>query len=171
MPDTANLTNTFYAATGGRNGYGSQLKVGDGASPEVFEALGEVTKITFGDLTTSVLTRTHLRSPDGHHEKLAGIQDSGPFQLEMNWRPTHVSQSNSGGGSGAFASGGLLAMKRARAEHNFILVYLDTADADTLELPFAGIVTKYQPGEVSVEGSTKLMVEITPVRSYMAALP
>lgn len=168
MPDNHNLTDTFYAAEGGFHGYGSQLLVGNGASPELFEAIAEVKEITFGDLTTAVLTRTHLRSPDAHQEKIAGLQDSGPFQLKMNWRPTHVSQSNAGGGSGSFGSGGLIAMKRGRQEHNFVLRLSDEAET---ELPFAGIVTKFQPGTVGTDGIVECMVEITPVRSYMDALP
>lgn len=169
MSDVANVTDTFYAAQGGFHGYGSQLEVGSGASPETFEAIAEVKSITFGDLTTAVLTRTHLRSPDAHQEKLAGLQDSGPFTLKMNYRPTHASQSNAGGGSGSFASGGLIAMKRGRAEHNFRLVLSDGSPGTTL--PFAGIVTKFQPGQVGTDGIVDCTVEITPVRSYMASLP
>lgn len=165
----ADLTDTFYAAEGGFHGYGSQLLVGDGASPESFEAIAEVKEITFGDLTTAVLERTHLRSPDAHREKLAGLQDSGPFSLKMNWRPKHESQSNAGGGTGSFASGGLIAMKRSRAEHNFLLRLSD--ESPSTELPFSGIVTKYQPGTIGPDGTVECMVEITPVRSYMDALP
>lgn len=169
MSDVANVTDTFYAATGGFHGYGSQLEVGNGASPETFEAIAEVKEITFGDLTTAVIERTHLRSPDAHREKLAGLQDSGPFSLKLNWRPTHASQSNAGGGTGSFTTGGLIAMKRGRLEHNFQLVLSDGSPGTTL--PFTGIVTKFQPGTIGPDGSVECMVEITPVRSYMDALP
>lgn len=165
----ADVTNTFYAAEGGFHGYGSQLLVGNGASPETFEAIAEVSSIRFGDMTTQVLDRTHLRSPEAHREKLAGLRDSGPFALSGNWRPTHESQSNAGGGSGSFTTGGLIAMWRTRAERNFKLVLSDGSPGT--ELPFRGVVTKFQPGEIGPDGKVDFTAEVTPLRDFSASLP
>jgi hypothetical protein len=165
----ADVTNTYYAAEGKFHGYGAQLLVGDGTSPEQFEAIAEVSSITFGDMTTAVFTRTHLRSPEAHQEKLAGLRDSGPFSITGNWRPDHESQSNVGGGSGAFASGGLIALWRTRAEKNFLLRI--PYGSPEIELPFAGVVTKFQPGEIGTDDGVSFTAEMTPLRDFSANLP
>lgn len=157
----ADVTDTFYPAEGSFHGYGTQLLVGDDTSPENFEAVAEVREITFGDMTTAVFDRTHLRSPGAHHEKLAGLRDSGPFSLKLNYRPKHESQNNAGGGSGSFASGGLLYMWINRLTKNFKIVCSD--DSPATEVPFTGVITKYQPGTLGPEGGIDLSVEITPL--------
>src|SRR5688572_507885 len=124
----ADVTDTYYPSEG-IHGYGTQWMIGDGASPEVFEAVPYVKRITPGDMTTAVMDKTHLRSPEAHREKKAGLRDSGPFSIEMIWHPKHESQSNEGGGSGVFATGGLFAMWRARSEHNMKLVLPDGSPA------------------------------------------
>src|SRR5262245_20249892 len=165
----ANLTDTYYAAEGGFHGYGSQLLVGNGASPETFEAIAEVSSIQFGDMTTAVLERTHLRSPEAHREKLAGLRDSGPFAISGNWRPTHESQSNAGGGSGSFVSGGLIAMWRTRVTKNFILRLSDGSPGT--ELPFRAFVSKFQPGEIGPHGKVDFSAEMPPLSDFSASLP
>jgi len=163
-----NVTDTYYAGEA-FVGYGSQLMVGDGASPETFEAIADVESITFGDMTTAIVDKTHLRSPDGHREKIATIRDSGAFQIAGNWRPTHHSQSNAGGGSSAFASGGLVGLWRARTERNFKLVLADGSPGT--EVPFRGVISKFQPGQVTVDGKVGFTAEVTPLRDFSASLP
>jgi hypothetical protein len=171
----ANVTDTFYAAEGRFHGYGAQLLVGNSEvgvlSPDeqTYEAIAEVTRIVFGDMTTAVFDRTHLRSPAAHREKLAGLRDSGPFQLEGNWRPDHESQSNAGGGSGSFVSGGLIALWINRTEKDFILRL--PYGSPELELPFQGVVTKFQPGEVGPDDGVGFSAEITPLRDFSSELP
>lgn len=162
------VTDTFYAGEA-FHGYGSQLLVGDGASPEVFEAIADVLSITPGDMSTATIQKTHLRSPEAHHEKLPGLRDSGPFTISGNWRPKHQSQSNAGGGSGAFASGGLVALWRTRAVKNFKIVLSDGSPAT--EWPFRGFVSKFQPGEIGVDDKVNFSAEITPVADFSADLP
>ncbi len=164
----ADLTDTFYASEG-IHGYGTQWLIGDGASPEVFEAVPFVKRITPGDMTTAVMDKTHLRSPEAHREKKAGLRDSGPFSIEMIWHPKHESQSNAGGGSGVFQTGGLFAMWRARTEKNMKLVLAD--DAPATELPFRGVITKCQVGEIGEDNVIPLMVEVTPLQDFSADLP
>jgi hypothetical protein len=132
----ADLTDTFYPAEGSFHGYGTQLLVGDGTSPEQFEAVAEVRQITFGDMTTEVFDRTHLRSPN-------------------------ESQNRTGGGSGSFTSGGLLYMWINRLTKNFKIVCSD--DSPATEVPFAGVITKYQPGTLGPDGGIDISIEITPL--------
>lgn len=168
----ANLSDTFYAAEGKFHGYGAQLKVGSGDvgdSPQTYEAIAEITSISFGDMTTAVYDRTHLRSPEAHREKAAALRDSGAFTLVGNYRPDHESQSNAGGGSGSFTSGGLLALWRNRTEKDFIITI--PYGSPEIELPFAGVVTKFQPGEIGVDDGVGFTAEITPLRDFSAALP
>lgn len=162
------VSNTFYEGQA-FIGYGSQLFVGDAASPETFEAIADVETIAFGDMTTAVVTKTHLRSPAAHQEKLAALRDSGPFTITGNWRPTHQSQSKAGGGSSAFISGGLIYLWINRLERNFKLVLSDGTPGT--ELPFRGVVTKFQPGTVGVNEKVSFTAEITPLTDFSSNLP
>lgn len=164
----ADRTGTYYAATG-IHGYGAEIMVGDNGTPEGFQSIAQVTSITFGDMTTAVIDKTHLRSPEAHREKLAGLRDSGPFSLEGVWDPSDESQSNAGGGAGAFASGGLIWLWRTRAERNFILRLND--GSPSTELPFRGVVTKFQPGVVGPDDKINFTAEITPLQDFSANLP
>ena len=165
MPD---VTDTYYPSEAFA-GYGSQLEVGDGTSPEHFEAVAFIDRITPGNMSTTVIDRTHLRSPHAHMEKLAGLRDSGPFAIEGYWAPKHESQSNAGGGTGSFAHGGLIAMWVDRQVRNFRIVCPDGSPATVF--PFRGFVSKFQPGELSGNAAVKFTAEITPVEDFSASLP
>lgn len=164
----ADRTNTFYANATAIHGYGAQLMVGDNASPEGFDAIAAVGSITPGEMSTAVINRTHLRSPEAHHEKMAGLRDSGPFTIEGTWLPLDESQSNAGGGSGSFATGGLVFLWRTRAERNFKIVL---NDSPATEWPFRGVITKFQPGEIGIEDKINFTAEITPLQDFSADLP
>jgi Lambda phage tail tube protein, TTP len=164
----ADLTNTFYEGDA-FHGYGSQLFVGNGASPETFEAVADVISITPGTLTTAVIEKTHLRSLNAHREKLAGLRDSEAFTVMCNWRPDHESQSRLGGGVGSFTAGGLLAINISREERNYKIVLSDGSPAT--EWPFRGICTGFTPGEIGPDNKVELTLEFTPVRDYSGSLP
>src|ERR1051325_3163807 len=157
----ANLTDTFYAGEA-IVGYGAQWLIGDGASPENFEAVADVISIAFGDMTTAVIEKTHLRSPAAHREKKVTLRDSGPFTMKCNYRPTHESQNNAGGGTGSFTTGGILAKWIGRSELNMKIKLNDGSPAT--ELPFRGSITKDQPGEIMADGKTELTVEGPPLQ-------
>lgn len=162
------VTNTYYAGQA-FVGYGSQLMVGNAASPETFEAIADIETITPGDMTTAVADKTHLRSPEAHREKLATLRDSGPFTITGNWRPSHESHSNAGGGSGSFTQGGLMWLWRQRAERNFKIVLSDGSPGT--EWPFRGVVTKFQPGQIGIDAKVAFTAEITPLQDFSANLP
>lgn len=163
-----NLTDTFYPGDA-FVGYGSQLLVGDGMSPETFEAVADIVEITPGDGTTGVVDKTHLRSPDRHREKLLTLRDSGAFALKANWRPSHESQSNAGGGTGAFVNGGIMKIWRTCESRNFII---RTPDAVGIDIPFSGGVTKYQIGGLVLDQKVDISMEITPLNgAFWAEMP
>lgn len=163
----SNVTDTFYPGEA-FIGYGSQLEIGqDDGSPETFVAVADIMSITPGDMTTGVVQKTHLRSPDRHHEKIATIRDSGPFTIAGNWRPNHGSQSNVGGDG--FAAGGLLFLWRTVAERNMKIVLSDGSPAT--EWPFRGVVTKFQPGSIALDVKVDFTAEITPLQDFSADLP
>lgn len=165
----ADVTDTYYAGDA-FIGYGSQLMVGqDDGSPETFVAVADITTITPGDMSTAIVDKTHLRSPEAHREKLAALRDSGPFTLTGNWRPLHGSQSNAGGDGFDAASGGLMGLWRQRLERNFKIVLSDGSPAT--EWPFRGVVTRFQPGEIGVDDKVNFTAEITPLSDFSADLP
>jgi hypothetical protein len=166
MPDR---TNTFFAAEDAIHGYGAQLMIGDGGTPEAFEAVAAVTTITPGEMLTEDIDRTHLRGPDAHKEHMLCMRDSGAFELEGIWHPEEQSQSNAGGGSGAFASGGVIALWRARSIHNMKIVLNDESPAT--EWPFRGYISQFQPGEIGVDDKINFTMGIQPTEAYDADLP
>lgn len=166
----ADLTDTFYAAEGKPHGYGTQLLMGDGASPETFEAVAEVVVITPGEMTTATYDRTHLRSPLAHTEIEAALRSSGPFAISLNYRPKHESQNYTGGGSGSFTQGGLLKVWTTRETRNWKIVLAD--DSPVTEFPFSGFVSRYQIGEIGKDDGIALSGEIQPKNgAWHADLP
>lgn len=166
MPDR---TDTFYAVDGAIQGYGAQMQVGDGTSPENFESIAGVTQITPGAMETEDIDRTHLRSPDRHREHAPGLRDSGAFSCGGRWLPTEQSQSNAGGGSGAFASGGLIKLWRDAALHNFRILLNDGSPATAW--PFRGYVSQFQPGVIEGPSLIDFNFSIQPTEAYDASLP
>lgn len=167
----ADRTDQFYAAEDAIHGYGAQLMVGDGASPtEGFEAVATLTTITPGEMSTEDIDRTHLRSPDAHKEHMAGMRDSGAFECEGIWLPNEQSQSNAGGGSGSFTNGGLISMWRDRQNRNFKIV-LFADGSPSIEWPFRGYVSQFQPGEIGVDDKINFSCAFQPTEAYDSDLP
>lgn len=166
----ADRTDTFYAADGAIHGYGTQLMVGNGATPEVFEAIAALSSIKPGEMSTDDIKRTHLRSPDAHEEHMPGMRDSGAFECNGVWLPHEQSQSNAGGGSGPFSGGGLIKMWRDRLIRNFKIVVFNDG-SPSLDWAFRGYVSKFQPGEISTEKKVDFSASFMPVEAYDADLP
>lgn len=162
------VTDTFYAGDA-FIGYGAQFMVGQGdGSPETFVAVPDIEKITPGDMTTGVVQITHLRSPGRHHEKKGTIRDSGAIVLMGNYRPDHGAHKQSGG-DGFDDNHSLLNLWRNVVENNFKIVLPE--DANNIEIPLRGVVTKYQIGEIGLDGKVPFTAEITPLRDYSGDLP
>lgn len=163
----ANVTDTFYAGDA-FIGYGAQIEVGQGDSPETFVAIPDIESITFGDMTTGVVDVTHLRSPGRHREKKGTIRDSGSIALAGNYRPDHGAHLQAGG-DGFNTDHSLLTLWRNVTETNFKIVL--PADAGSTVLPFRGVVTKYQIGALGLDSKVGFMCEITPLSDYSGGLP
>lgn len=166
----ADRTDDFYAAEGAIHGYGAQLMVGNGASPEAFESIAGVASITPGEMSTADIDRTHLRSPRAHNEHMPGMRDSGAFTVEMIWLPDEQSQSNAGGGSGSFSNGGTIALWRDRSIHNFKIALMG-GGSPGLEWPFRGYVSRFQPGQIGAKDKINASASFMPTEAYDHNLP
>lgn len=133
------------------HGYGSTLKIGNAASPEVFTAVAEVISIGFGAMSTAAIDATHLTSPNTHREKIPGIKDTAPFTLTVNYLPENATQANTGRG--------LLKLWADRTVFNGKVVLSDYGDT---EWPFTGFISNAQIGEVGVDDKVTAVFEITP---------
>lgn len=74
-------------ATSARIGYQTLYKSGNGASPEVFTTLAEVTGITPPAISRDTVDATHEESPGAWREFIAGLKDGGEVSLELNFIP------------------------------------------------------------------------------------
>ena len=165
----ADVTDLLYAGEA-MIGYGAQFLVGqDDGSPESFVAVPDVMSITPGDWTTGVIPKTHLRSPDRHHEKLATLRDSGAFVISGNYRPLHGAHQTEGG-DGFSATKNLPYLWTNVVENNFKIVLPEPGEPVSPStageaLTFAGVVTKYQIGNIELEGLISFTLEVTPLRA------
>ncbi|MET9516385.1 phage tail tube protein [Streptomyces sp. NPDC002994] len=71
----------------GMDGFGVQLKRGDGAGPEVFTAIADVTNLSGPGLSRETIDVTSHGSPDGWMEFLGGLKDGGEVSVDINYRP------------------------------------------------------------------------------------
>ena len=158
----ADRTGTFYAASDEAiHGYGAELQVGNGGSPETFESIAFIREITPGDMSTADLDCTHLRSPDAHREHRAGIRDSGAWTGSGIYVPTEESISNAGGG--------LFSLWRGRQNHNFKLVLAEGSPNNEFE--FRGYVQRFQPGEVGIDNLVEFSAAFMPTQAFDTNLP
>jgi len=160
----ADVTNTYYPSEG-MIGYGTQLLVAvdEDADTAATVAVAEITTITPGSIDTEDVVRTHLRSPDAHHEHMPGIRDSGAFELVGTLRLDHESQNNDPG-----PPGGLIYLQRTRAIRNFAIQLPDEAGTT---LPVRGYVSRFQIGAMGTTGLLNFTAAIMPTESYSADLP
>lgn len=163
----ADITGLYYASVG-NIGYGGELRVGqDDGSPETFVAIAQIDTVQFGDMTAGILNKTHLRSPGRAHEKIATIRDMGPFTITGTLDMKHGSHNNAGGDG--FTSGGLIAIHRNLDERNFELEVPN--GSPTTVLPFRGVISSLNLGELSLEGLQKFTAQVQPLQDYTASLP
>ncbi len=73
--------------TQARMGYGCHFKVGNGASPEVFTEIAEVTSLSLPSPTRDSIDVSHFLSPDSYREFIPGLIDAGEVTLEINYVP------------------------------------------------------------------------------------
>jgi len=164
-------TGNFYAADDALVGYGTQWLVGNGASPETFEAVAGVISFEAGSSARSAIDRTHLRSPGRHREVMPGIASAAPFSGQLIWLPYEQSQSYAGGGSGSFASGGLPKLAENGTIRNMKLRYYDGVSPST-ELDFTGFIMEFTPSAgVTVDDKLTVKISVQPTEAFLSGLP
>lgn len=152
-------------------GYGSQFLVGqDDGSPETFTAVPDVMSISPGAWTTGIIQKTHLRSPDRHHEKMGTLRDSGAFTISGNYRPNHGAHKTAGG-DGFSATTNLPYLWTNVVEANFKIVLPEPGEVvspgTTGEvIEFRGVVSSYQIGNIELEGKIPFTAEVTPLSAF-----
>lgn len=163
----ADVTGTYYRSEG-NIGYGGELRVGQNdGSPETFVAIAQVDTVQFGEMSAGVINLTHLRSPGRAHEKIPTVRDLGPFTVTGTLNMKHGSHNNAGGDG--FTSGGLIAIHRNLEKRNYELEVPDGSPATVL--PFRGVISSLNLGELSLEGVQKFTAQIQPLQDYTADLP
>lgn len=71
----------------GINGFGTLLKRGDGASPEVFTEIADVTGLTPPGLSRETIDVTSHGSDAGWMEFVPGLKDPGEMSADINYQP------------------------------------------------------------------------------------
>jgi hypothetical protein len=165
----ADRTGQFYAAEESVHGYGAELQVGEAGSPNSFESIAGIRSITPGEMSTEDIDRTHLRSPYAHREHRPGLRNSGAFTVEGILLPGEQSQNNAGGGTGPFATGGLIALWRERGIHDFQIVLGEGSPSHLW--PFRGYVSQFQLGEIGPENLVTFTASFMPTEAFDADLP
>ncbi len=72
---------------------GTFIETGDGASPENFSELAEVSNIGGPNEKADEIDATHLRSPEGYKEFIPSFKDGGEIPLTLNYIAGSTTQS------------------------------------------------------------------------------
>lgn len=125
------------------NAQGVELRRGNGASPETFVIVGEITQFDGPGGSATVIDVSTLQSVA--KEKRAGLPDEGQFTFQMNLDPSDVQQN------------ALRADRAARVLRNFRLVLTDSSNttlqfsALVLEFKISGAVDQVVKASVTLE--------------------
>ncbi|MDZ7906336.1 MAG: phage tail tube protein [Cypionkella sp.] len=68
-------------------GYDSSFSI-EGTTPGTYVAVAEVVSIQPPGRTRDSVEATHLKSPDGYKEFIAGMKDTSEVSLSLNWLPS-----------------------------------------------------------------------------------
>lgn len=118
-------------ATSAIIGLGTKFQIGNGATPEVFTDLAEVTSIAQPGVTVETQDATHMLSPEGYREFIGGLKDAGEASVTVNHIP---------GGTAEVALKAALATTK-----NYRIAFPGALPA----LAFAAICTGYEPDDVA----------------------
>lgn len=75
------------AASNALLGYGSVVEIATGSSPDVLQAMDEVTTIKPPNIKLDQIDVTHMQSPNRTREFISGLRDMGDFSFEGNFIP------------------------------------------------------------------------------------
>lgn len=124
--------------------FGTLLKMGDGAGPEVFSTIAEVNDISGPEFTADTEEVTNHSTVGGYKEYIATLKDGGTLSFDLNF-------------FGDATQEALRTNFEARTRTNFTITY---PSGDTIA--FAGFITKLSAPTAPVQGvlrqSTEIMV-------------
>ncbi|TCU34167.1 phage tail tube protein [Rhizobium azibense] len=78
-------------------GIGVILQRGNGASPEVFATIANVSQISAGGVTVNMIDATHLDSPDFYAEFIPGLKTADEWTATIGWDPSDPTQNGTTG--------------------------------------------------------------------------
>ncbi len=133
--------------------FGALLAVGDGASPEVFTNVAEVSNVKLPSQDRGNVEFTHHESPVEHRELKPGLRTAGTCDFTINYIPDNATHMNAAGGLLFFAEELALA-----AIHNWQVTLPDSPN--TLWV-FPGFLSKFDPQDMPVEGRGAAACSIT----------
>ncbi|MBD9528381.1 phage tail tube protein [Paracoccus sp. PAR01] len=136
--------------TAAQIGLGSKFGIKNGST---YTDTAEVKNITLPGWTRNTVDVTHLQSPDGWAEFIAGLKTASDCTFTINWVP-------------AISDPLVTAFEAGKGEFQIAF------PSGTLAMQFAGIVTNYTPGEISPEGALSAQVTIKPSgKPTLATIP
>lgn len=112
-------------------GFGTLFKTGNGATPELFSTVAEVTGITPPAMSRDTVDATHELSPEAWREFIAGLKDGGEVSFDMNFVPDSADAAN-------FMAE--LDLQGSAATKNRLILFPDGS-----VFKFAAILTGYEP--------------------------
>lgn len=141
------------------SGVGIKFQIGDGAGPEVFTTIAEVTNFTGPNETSPNIDVSNFDS--AAREFIAGLKDGGEVTFEVNFIGSNAQQQS------------LRAAQSARTLKNFKILLNDAAlDADKTTISFSANVTGFSltaSVDAAVKASVTLKVSGEPVFTYAEA--
>lgn len=140
------------AETLGQIGYGTLLKLGNDASPQVFTTISEVVSINGFGFTASEVNATHMESPNAYEEFVAGLKTGDTMTVVQNMARANTLQNKAVWDAGV----------RRDWELNFPNVADTLPDYDFSAVPLAWHVIGVTPGGLlQVETTMRITGAIT----------
>lgn len=127
--------------TNAQLGYLALLEKGDGASPEGFDEIAEITNIPGFGALSDLVEVTHLQSPNGAKEYISGLDDGVELSITANLRLDHASQD---------PSTGLIADQFAKNRPNFKLSHPEWGGYFTFRALVRGFTVDIEPNAAQV---------------------
>lgn len=122
--------------------YGSLFQTGDGATPENFTTVAEITELTPPNMTRDAIEVSNEGSPDGYREFKPGWRDGGEVKFKANWLPTNTTQDFTTGLGEQFNDNEV---------HNYRIVLPNTI----ITLSLSGFLTAFEP-DLPIEEQAQL---------------
>lgn len=130
----------------GISAFGTELRVGDGAGPEVFTPVAGVTNISGPGFSLDTIDGTAHDSPGAVEEVIPSIIRTGELTLDINYDPNDPTHD---------AADGLLSTMFARSLRNYQLAFPTSPE---VVWTFAAYVTGFEP---SAPYDDKLSASVT----------